>query len=87
MPVRRPFDESGLRVVPLLSLWPPVSQHADDWFSETMTASVFDGRPQVVAVRVFSAAVYLRRLAQSGQRWFELTAADRRPTLVSQFAL
>lgn len=87
MPVRKPFDESGLRIVPLLALWPSVSQHANDWFSETMTATVFESRPQVVAVRVFSAAAYLRRLTASGQRWFELTAADRRPTLVGQLTL
>jgi len=82
MPVRKPFDELGLRVVPLLSLWPPVSQHGDSCFSETMTATVRDGRPYVVAVRVFSAAIYLRRALEAGQRWVELTAADRRPTLV-----
>jgi hypothetical protein len=28
--------------------------------------------------------VYLNRLAASGQRWFDLTAADRRPTLVGR---
>jgi len=79
MPVRRPFDEPGLRIRPLLALWSPVSQHGDDWFSETMTASVREGRPHVVAVQVFSAAAYLRRLAADGQHRFELTAADRRP--------
>lgn len=83
MPVRRPFDEPGLRIRPLLSLWAPVSQHADAWFSETMTASVHQGRPHVVAVQVFSAAAYLRRLTTDGRQWFRLTAADRRPSLVS----
>jgi hypothetical protein len=82
MPVRRPFDEVGLRVMPLLSLWPPVSQHGDNCFSETMTATVRDGRPYVVAVRVFSAAIYLRQALEAGRRWVDLTAADRRPTLV-----
>jgi hypothetical protein len=83
MPVRRPFDEPGLRIRPLLSLWAPVSQHGTDWFSETMTASVHDGRPHVVAVQVFSAAAYLRRLLADGQHWFELSDLDRRPALVS----
>jgi hypothetical protein len=82
MPVRRPFDELGLRVRPLLALWPPVSQQADDHLSETMVAGVHEGRPQVVAVQVFSAAAYLRHLTRAGQRWFEFTAADRRPDLI-----
>jgi hypothetical protein len=78
MPVRKPFDEPGLRVVPLLSLWAPVSQQADAYFSETMTASVREGRPHVVGVRVFSAAVYLREAA-TGARALNLTLPDRRP--------
>lgn len=93
MPVRRPFDEPGLRVVPLLAVWAPVTgptsqrpaggQPGDDWFAETMTASVQAGRPHVVAVRVFSAAAYLRRLTATGNRRFDVTAVDRRPALVS----
>ena len=83
MPVRRPFDEPGLRVAPLLALWSPVSQQGNQWFSETMTAAVLAGRPHVVAVRVFSAAAYLRRLTSAGDRWFDVTAADRRSSLVS----
>jgi hypothetical protein len=78
MPVHRPFDEPGLRIRPLLALWPPVSQTGDDWFSETMTATVRDGGPHVTAVRVFSAAAYLRRLTAAGRRVFELTGPDRR---------
>jgi hypothetical protein len=43
---------------------------------------VLAGRPHVVAVRVFSAAAYLRRLTSTGDRWFDVTAADRRSSLV-----
>jgi hypothetical protein len=54
MPVHVPFDEPGLRVVPLLALWTDVSPDGQAWLGGTMASSLRRGSPHVVPVQCFS---------------------------------
>ena len=73
MPLRVPFDEPGLKISPVLALWAPVSA-GEHYLSETMTASIRNGLPKVVAVQVFSAELYVRALLASGRSTVDVAA-------------
>ena len=66
MPLRAPFDEPGLKILPLLALWAPVAS-GEHYLSETMRASVRHGEPCVTAVQVFSASMYVQALKAAGR--------------------
>jgi hypothetical protein len=65
MPLRVPFDEPGLKIRPLLAVWAPASS-GEHYLSETMTASVRHGGPNVTGIQVFSAALYVRARLEAG---------------------
>jgi hypothetical protein len=82
MPLRVPFDEPGLKVAPLLALWPAASAD-EQWLSETMTTSIRHGAPHVARVQVFSAAMYLRRLQAAGHETIDVLPQQRTASLLS----